>query len=310
MPSGIDPRVDYAFKRLFGSENTTALLIDLLNAVLQLVVGKRVRDVILRNPFSAKTYAEDKTSILDVRASDESGRQHHLEMQRSVTWAFPKRFLFYWAQHYSGQMREGDYHETLCATFSIAFLDSVLFDDEHYHHVFRPWDHERGLLLCKDMELHTIELPRFNLTVEQLTTPLERWCYFLKHGDTLDSDKLPPALDVPPIRQAVEILTMLSKDELERERYLDRLKGQRDAQSLANAARFEREAGREEGRREEMLARIQLCQRALKQPVTPKEELLRLQGDDLARLAEQLDSQLLSNINGTVQPETGGTSDE
>jgi PD-(D/E)XK nuclease family transposase len=58
MPSGIDPRVDYVFKRLFGSENTTALLIDLLNAVLQFVVGKRVRDVILRNPFSAKAYAE------------------------------------------------------------------------------------------------------------------------------------------------------------------------------------------------------------------------------------------------------------
>jgi hypothetical protein len=35
MILGIDPKVDYAFKRLFGREQNVALLISLLNAVLQ-----------------------------------------------------------------------------------------------------------------------------------------------------------------------------------------------------------------------------------------------------------------------------------
>ncbi|MBI1916649.1 MAG: Rpn family recombination-promoting nuclease/putative transposase [Planctomycetes bacterium] len=299
MQSGIDPKVDYAFKRLFGSEAYVALLVDLLNAVLSLPLGKRVREVALRNPFSDKAYAEDKASILDVRASDESGRQHHLEMQLAVGWAFPKRFLFYWAQHHAGQLREGDFYQTLCATYSIAFLNGRLLEDDHYHHTFRVWDARRGTELCKDLEMHTIELPKFNLTAEQCSTPLERWCSFLKHGATLDDENLPPSLDVPPIRQALEILRMLSQDELERERYLDRLKAERDAASLQHGYRLARESGLEEGREEgELIGRIHLCQRMLKQPLTPKEELLRQPIEELYRLSEQLEAQLLPKQNG------------
>jgi len=303
MQSGIDPKVDYAFKRLFGSEAYLALLIDLLNAVLGLPLGKRVREIILRNPFSEKAYAEDKASILDVKASDESGRQHHLEMQLAVGWAFPRRFLFYWAQHYAGQLRAGDFHETLCAAYSIAFLDGRQFNDDPYHHIFRPWDATSRTLLCKEMELHTIELPKFNLTAEQCSTPLERWCYFLKHGETLDDENLPPSLDVPPIRQALEVLHMLSQDELERERYLDRLKAERDAASLQHGYRLARESGLEEGREEgreqgEMIGRIHAYQRMLKQTLTPKEELLKHSIEELARLAEQLEAQLLPKANG------------
>jgi predicted transposase/invertase (TIGR01784 family) len=155
--------------------------------------------------------------------------------------------------------------------------------------------------LCKDQELHIIELPRFTLTAEQITTPLERWCYFLKHGDTLDTDSLPPTLDVPPIRQAVEILTMLSKDELERERYLDRLKAQRDAQSLANAERLALEEGRRQGHETghekgveqgKLIGRIQLLENILGQPQTAEDELRRQSVAELARLAEILQAKL------------------
>jgi predicted transposase/invertase (TIGR01784 family) len=295
MQSGIDPKVDYAFKRLFGSPANLALLIDLLNAVLALPFGKRVRVVTLRNPFSKKTYAEEKLSVLDVKASDESGRQHHLEMQLVVAWEFAKRFLFYWAQHHAGQLREGDYYQTLCATYSVAFLNGPLFEDDHYHHTFRAWDARHGTELCKDLEMHTIELPKFNLTAEQCSTPLERWCYFLKHGETLDDENLPSSLDVPPIRQALEVLRMLSQDELERERYLDRLKAQRDAASLIHAAHIARAAGQEEG---ELIGRIHAYQHLLKQTLTPKEKLLKQSTDELARLAEELEGQLLLKTNG------------
>jgi predicted transposase/invertase (TIGR01784 family) len=302
MQTDIDPKVDYAFKRLFGSVAYLALLIDLLNAVLDLPVGKRVRQVTLRNPFSDKDYALDKTSVLDVKALDESGRQHHLEMQLAVPWSFPKRFLFYWAQHHGEQLQEGDFHETLCPTYAIAFLDGRVFDDEPYYHIFRAWDAKSGTLLCKDQELHIIELPKFTLTAEQVSTPLERWCYFLKHGATLDSENLPPSLNVAPIRQALEVLRMLSQDDLERQRYLDRLKGQRDAASLLHGYRLARESGLEEGREEgELVGRIHQCQRMLRQPLTPKKELFQQSIEELARLLEQFEAQLLPKTNGAEQ---------
>src|SRR5262245_7250056 len=107
--SGIDPKIDYVFKRLFGSEGSVFLLIDLLNAVLSLPPGKPVRQVEIRNPFSQKGHAQEKVSVLDVKARDELGRQFHLEMQLVVPFSFGQRALYYWAGLHGSQMLEGDF---------------------------------------------------------------------------------------------------------------------------------------------------------------------------------------------------------
>ena len=38
--------------------------------------------------------------------------------------------------------------------------------------------------------LHLVELPKFNRTVTELSTDCERWSYFLRHGDELDTEQL------------------------------------------------------------------------------------------------------------------------
>jgi hypothetical protein len=82
-------------------------------------------------------------------------------------------------------------------------------------------------------------------------------------------------------------------DELKFHREEDRLKARRDQASVAHAARFAREEGREEGLEEglekgEVVGRIQTLQEVLRQPTTPREELLRLTVEELATRAEQL----------------------
>ena len=44
MVPGIDPKVDYAFKRLFGHEHNVSMLMHMLNAILQLPPGSRIAD--------------------------------------------------------------------------------------------------------------------------------------------------------------------------------------------------------------------------------------------------------------------------
>jgi hypothetical protein len=44
MILGIDPKVDYAFKHLFGREGTRPILIDVLESVLNRAPGHRIRD--------------------------------------------------------------------------------------------------------------------------------------------------------------------------------------------------------------------------------------------------------------------------
>lgn len=45
MKLGIDPKIDYAFKKLFGQERNKPLLVHLLNAVLQWPEDRRVVDL-------------------------------------------------------------------------------------------------------------------------------------------------------------------------------------------------------------------------------------------------------------------------
>ena len=48
MPLGIDPTVDYVFKRLFGDPQNSDLLIHLLNAVLQPKIPIREVKILIR----------------------------------------------------------------------------------------------------------------------------------------------------------------------------------------------------------------------------------------------------------------------
>ena len=81
MAIGIDPTVDYAFKLLLGSPEHPAITLHFLNAVL----GDQfdITDVEIINPILGKEDDADKLSILDVAATDSTGRRYDIEMQTS-----------------------------------------------------------------------------------------------------------------------------------------------------------------------------------------------------------------------------------
>lgn len=87
----IDPKVDYAFKRLFGSESTRSVLINVIDSVLEPAPAHRIIDLELLNSFNPKEALDDKLSILDVKARDQSGRQFNVEMQMLAYRYYNKR---------------------------------------------------------------------------------------------------------------------------------------------------------------------------------------------------------------------------
>ena len=82
----------------------------------------------------------------------------------------------------------------------------------------------------------------------------------------------------------------LSQNAIERDRYENRLKWVRDVSVMKKDAR---EEGVKEGRIAELVGKIQLCQRLLNQPPTSPEQLSQMSLDDLRRLADDLERQLL-----------------
>jgi hypothetical protein len=114
------------------------------------------------------------------------------------------------------------------------------------------------------------------------------------YGEKLDSERLPASLDVPPIRQALEVLMALSRDERERHRIIDRMKGIADANNLRQEALHAQERA-EKG---EPIGRIHAYQELLQEATTPTSELEDLPLHQLLQLAEQLKLQLAARTNG------------
>ncbi len=288
MIPGIDPKVDYAFKKVFGSEVNVPVLLDLLEAVLKPPAAQRLAALEIRNPFNDKEAADDKLSILDIKARDRQGRQYNIEMQMVAPRLYPERVLYYWSVLHSEQLHEGEDYAGLRPTISISFVNDVLFGQVPEHHLefqLRSVRHPE-LIFSAQQSMHLVELPKFRRTADELVDPLDVWCYFLIHGAELDLENLPAALRTPAVQRAMEALAMMSQNELERERYQARLKEQRDRVSYIKDAR---EQGLQEG---EVVGRIHLCQRLLKQPLTSREELLALPLTVLQARAEALEKQL------------------
>ncbi len=294
MILGIDPKVDYAFKHLLGRESTRDLLIDVIDRVLNAAPGHQIQELELLNPFNPKETLDDKLSILDVKARDQSGRQFNVEMQMLAHRHYEKRILYYACKLHQQQLHEGQDYLELRPTISISFLDHVLFPQApDYHLHFRLQDEAHHVVLSEDIEFHLLELPKFTKSAAELTTDLDRWLYLLRHAANVDTDAVPAPLQRPLILRALEELKVLTQSDLERERYEARRKWQLDYNTGLKVARME---GLEEG---EQIGRIQLCEQLLQRPVTPREQLAALTLADLTRLAADLQTQVLQQRNPT-----------
>jgi hypothetical protein len=67
-----DVKNDIAFRKIFGNETKTEILISFLNAVLKPEGTKQIVWVEILNPYQLPRIADFKTTILDVRAKDQA----------------------------------------------------------------------------------------------------------------------------------------------------------------------------------------------------------------------------------------------
>jgi predicted transposase/invertase (TIGR01784 family) len=165
---------------------------------------------------------------LDIRAQDQFNRWYDLEMQMLAQMFFRERVLFYLAKYYSQQLGEGQRYDKLTPVHGVFFLNANEWKDDRYHRVFCLRDLSTGAALNEHLFMHFIELPKFNLKLDELKTPREIWCYFLKHSTSLDPDNLPSQLTSEPIKRALEVLLMLSRNPLEALQYEAILRAQAD----------------------------------------------------------------------------------
>lgn len=263
--SDITPRVDIAFKKIFGVEENKDLLISLINSIVS--AEDQVSDVTLLNPYNPQNFKTDKLSILDIKAVNQEGKRFNIEIQISDEADYDKRALYYWAKIYTEQLKVAEDYSKLTKAIGIHILNFTSIPEvSKYHNIFHITEKDTGLLYFKDLELHTIELKKFSSNgdeelsdiVAKVKNALDMWVTFLTRNDLLTLDHLPRELDDTNLKKAINVLNVMNFTPDEREAYEDHLKWLRIE---ANTLKKYEQKGREEGTNE---TKVQIARNLLK----------------------------------------------
>lgn len=250
----INPKTDFAFKKIFGSADSKDILISFLNALIY-QAQPIIEDLEILAPYLSPSIQGLKDSYLDVKARLKDGSLVIIEMQVLNVDSFSQRILYNAAKTYSLQLQSGEGYRFLKPVIALTLTDFVMFpasEELITHFVFKERQ-QNFSYLEREFSLIFIELPKFHKLLEELETLTEKWIYFIQTARTLES--IPPALAmIPELRKAFQIADRanLSRTDLEdlekREMFIY------DQQGIILYAKNEgKEEGRQEGRQEAQL---------------------------------------------------------
>ena len=210
----VDIKNDVAFRKIFGNEKKKEIIISFLNAILNLKKGKRIISAKIENPFKLPEIKGLKSTLLDVRVTDERDVSYIVEMQVEEPDGFDKRVQYYTAKQYSSQIEIGDDYPKLNQVIFIGILDFDFFEGDKYVSRHLIINTNTGKQDLKDLEFNFIELKKFNKTIEELVTSEDKWIFFLKNVKNLDV--IPENIDDEGLKHAYEDAEKHSwtKDEL------------------------------------------------------------------------------------------------
>jgi predicted transposase/invertase (TIGR01784 family) len=201
-----DPKTDFVFQRIFGTEDHKTALIGFLNDILQLDGEHRVTSVMLLPPEQRPKISELKYSIVDVKCVDARGTTYVVEMQVLNVAAFEKRVVYNVAKAYVNQLGAGFEFPELDDVIGISICDFELWPRKEGSRVpmlsrWRMQEQTSGVTGLSDVQLVFLELPKYE-GGDSPQTLVDKWVYFFREAGTLMA--VPEALRHPPLLDAFE----------------------------------------------------------------------------------------------------------
>lgn len=252
-PLFADPKTDFVFKRIFGTEEHKGVLIAFLNHLLELDDPHRIVDVELLSPEQRPPVDGLKNSIVDVKCVDARGTRYVVEMQVLNVEGFEKRVVYNVAKAFVGQLNVGELYPTLNDVIGVTICDFELWPRREAPQVpllsrWRMQEQHGGALGLAQIQFVFLELPKYD-TSRPPRTMVEKWAYFFREARNLQV--VPDALAERPFTEALDAARVASMSEEEWDAYIRAgmaIQDERGALSLAE--RLGREAGREDGLKE------------------------------------------------------------
>ena len=213
----INPKTDFAFKKIFGDEQNKEILISFLNAILY-QGNSAIESLEILNPYQPPKIRGVKDTYLDIRAKLNNEQTVIIEMQVLNVEGFEKRILYNAAKAYSIQLDTGEDYTLLNPVIALTITDFEMFpnlDRVISRFVLKEKDFLVDYLIY-DIELVFVELPKFGKKLEELETLTDKWIYFLKNAKSLEVVPEPMG-EVEAIKKAFEVASRadLTREELE-----------------------------------------------------------------------------------------------
>jgi len=204
MTHYLDPKNDLTFKRIFGEHKH--LCMSLINSMLPLEypivsieyqTGELIPELtdVLRN------------TIVDVRCTDETGRQFIVEMQMFWSEIFKSRVLLNASKAYIMQLDKAKQFKLLQPVYALNFVNETFekspeMANEYYHH-YKIVNIKNTDKQIKGLEFLFVELPKFKSHNRAEKKLHELWLRFLTEVDESTEELPKELLEHELIREAV-----------------------------------------------------------------------------------------------------------
>ncbi len=183
-----DPTVDFAFKRIFGTEAYKQNTVNLLN---DLIPGIGIVDVKFINGELPGETSDSRKSVIDLCCEDASGKEFIIEMQKASQKWFRERTLFYASKFISLLGRPGDWDYRLPPIYVVSFLNFPLADldianqNGRYLLHYTLQDIETHEKMGGGTEFFFLGLRDFKKSEKKLANNLEKWLFLLQNSSSL-----------------------------------------------------------------------------------------------------------------------------
>ncbi len=201
-PVFLDPTIDWAFKRIFGSLESHDILVGFLNDLLY--AGKPViQRLTIKDPYLPARLKDLKETAVDVRAVLDNGTEKLIEMQLFPTSGFTQRLNYNASKVMAGQLKRGGNYLNVRPVTVIAITNFVILPhrQEWFSH-FSQMERTSGEHYPNGgIDIIFVELPKATEEHLPLSHPMREWLSFLISSKNWRS--VPKGMRNPHVRQAL-----------------------------------------------------------------------------------------------------------
>ncbi|MCL2101202.1 MAG: Rpn family recombination-promoting nuclease/putative transposase [Fibromonadales bacterium] len=182
---------NFAFQKVFASEDDKSLLAKTLNIFLEKKLAHPIKDVVIRNPYIQGKTKYSRDAVLDIRCEDTRGNKFIVEMQVNSQKHFVKRAIFYSSMSIANSGKKGsDWDFNFPNTYSLNFLD------------FEPEGMDGNNNIVQYLSLHDddypeirydctgfafVILPRFKKAIDECESLQDKLIFTLRNSHKLEN---------------------------------------------------------------------------------------------------------------------------